>query len=456
MCKERRRKRSTSSLQPLLSVSSFASDENPFRLMLLQRKARQASERDHRYQNVMRSLVRRYITAEQRTAERQRGVTEDDCNEIKQDISALRFELIEILGGRLLSGAAPHLHNVPATGDSSTASLMGKRGRKRERRLLKGIDFNFLFMDTTTSIDESDVPVSGAATAPDPKSGSKSVKSPPSKNKFVRLARGLAGKRGARANKWKQLIEATRSKVIPFSRSSESVNSIGQPKPAATAGTTSASHECESGDGPLIKQVRSLEQKCDDTDWKTQDEDEDVEGRMTRKPDRQLEHHQHDGSQRRHSQLLDYDLNTKRCIFARKTTTLIKDLETASQRPVSPTGIWVQSPSEASPPGPGRPVTPSSSRPQTAHRPVTPDAKSPLPRLMVTLPIPSEKSEDVNKHSKNWKRKKKATGSPRSRSRSPSKSPTLKSPSKSPSPQSLNASVLIGLTQVRRPRNEWI
>lgn len=48
----------------------------------------------------MRSLVRRYITSEQRMAERQRGVTEDDCNEIKQDISALRFELIELLGGR--------------------------------------------------------------------------------------------------------------------------------------------------------------------------------------------------------------------------------------------------------------------------------------------------------------------------------------------------------------------
>lgn len=44
----------------------------------------------------MRNLVRRYVTVEQRKAENQ-GVTEDDVNEIKQDISAFRFELIEIL-----------------------------------------------------------------------------------------------------------------------------------------------------------------------------------------------------------------------------------------------------------------------------------------------------------------------------------------------------------------------
>ena len=46
----------------------------------------------------MRSLVRRYITSEQRIQERQRGVTEDDVNEVKQDISALRYELLEMLG----------------------------------------------------------------------------------------------------------------------------------------------------------------------------------------------------------------------------------------------------------------------------------------------------------------------------------------------------------------------
>ena len=44
----------------------------------------------------MRNLVRRYVTQEQRKAENE-GVTEDDVNEIKNDISAFRFEMIEIM-----------------------------------------------------------------------------------------------------------------------------------------------------------------------------------------------------------------------------------------------------------------------------------------------------------------------------------------------------------------------
>ena len=44
----------------------------------------------------MRNVVRRYVTVEQRKSDNQ-GVTEDDVNEIKQDISAFRCELIEVL-----------------------------------------------------------------------------------------------------------------------------------------------------------------------------------------------------------------------------------------------------------------------------------------------------------------------------------------------------------------------
>lgn len=50
------------------------------------------------FQQIMRNLVRRYVTVEQRKAESQ-GVTEDDVNEIKQDISAFRCEIVEILKG---------------------------------------------------------------------------------------------------------------------------------------------------------------------------------------------------------------------------------------------------------------------------------------------------------------------------------------------------------------------
>jgi len=48
------------------------------------------------HQKVMHDLVMRYITMSQQRAEN-RTVNEDDINELKQDISALRRELIEIL-----------------------------------------------------------------------------------------------------------------------------------------------------------------------------------------------------------------------------------------------------------------------------------------------------------------------------------------------------------------------
>jgi hypothetical protein len=47
-------------------------------------------------QEVTRHLVRRYIVMSQQSAEHS-SVTEDDINELKQDISAYRCELIDIL-----------------------------------------------------------------------------------------------------------------------------------------------------------------------------------------------------------------------------------------------------------------------------------------------------------------------------------------------------------------------
>lgn len=48
-----------------------------------------------RHDNVMKLLVRRFVTAEQRKRD-DFGVTEDDVMEIRQDISTLRYELIDI------------------------------------------------------------------------------------------------------------------------------------------------------------------------------------------------------------------------------------------------------------------------------------------------------------------------------------------------------------------------
>lgn len=43
----------------------------------------------------MKLLVRRYVTAEQRKRD-DYGVTEDDVMEIRQDISSMRYELIDV------------------------------------------------------------------------------------------------------------------------------------------------------------------------------------------------------------------------------------------------------------------------------------------------------------------------------------------------------------------------
>ena len=418
----------------------------------------------------MRSLVRRYITNEQRTAERQRGVTEDDCNEIKQDISALRFELIELLGGRLLNASIP----VEPPG-SGTLTLLGKRGRKRERRLIKGFDFNFLFTDTGTSFDD---PEAGSPPAGDLKADGKVVKSPPAssttRNKFVRLARGLAGKRVVRANRWKQLIEATRSKVIPFSRSSESMDTVGNPR------------------SPTVPPVDSKDTQHDD-EWKTQEDEEDT------KPDPPKDCSLDEPVQvqeRRHSQIHDFDLSVKRSIFARKVTTLIRDApDLVSSRdvllqdreppkfnkchPILKTDQDMQKlevkkevnkRDDVSQPGSSYE---SSKKRDSSSPEVT--SSSGYPKLMVTLPVTTDKDEslesnDVNPSGDAEQSEEQIKLKTRTRKRSKTskshhhhhhrhattRSPS-KSPSKSPSPQALNASVLIGLTQQsRKPKNEWI
>merc|ERR1719208_799749 len=96
-------------------------------MMSIKRRVSQVSERDKKYQEIMRNLVRRYVTQEQRKAENE-GVTEDDVNEIKNDISAFRFEMIEIM-------RASGMNTQSATGPSGPG---GKKNRQKERRLMKG------------------------------------------------------------------------------------------------------------------------------------------------------------------------------------------------------------------------------------------------------------------------------------------------------------------------------
>ncbi|XP_071452842.1 transient receptor potential protein-like [Hetaerina americana] len=87
-----------------------------------------------RHDGVMTLLVRRYVTAEQRKRD-EFGITEDDVMEIRQDISTLRYELIDILKTNGMK--------TPDMGDKET-TLAGKKGRTMERRLLKDFQIGFV------------------------------------------------------------------------------------------------------------------------------------------------------------------------------------------------------------------------------------------------------------------------------------------------------------------------
>ncbi|XP_069993732.1 transient receptor potential protein [Penaeus vannamei] len=98
----------------------------------MKEKSRKRAEQRH--MNVMRLLVRRYITEMQRKAD-EKGVTEDDINEVKQDISTFRYELIDILKN---NGMNTSMVNA------EESAVVGKKGRAMERRLMKGFNIGMV------------------------------------------------------------------------------------------------------------------------------------------------------------------------------------------------------------------------------------------------------------------------------------------------------------------------
>ncbi|GFQ91603.1 transient receptor potential-gamma protein [Trichonephila clavata] len=197
-------------------------------LKTIRRKAKQASERDLRYKKIMRNLVRRYVTKEQRNADNQ-GVTEDDVNEIKQDISAFRFELIEIMknSGFNTSSANDQMQGGLAKGTG------GKKGRQKERRLMKGFDIGVVKQPLSKSSQKSDVEAS--------------TKSP--RTRWLKLANLANGKKQAKrpqGAKWPYSERNSRSSKGKNqdslrSRSMESISSEVTSEAEATHNDTTSS-----------------------------------------------------------------------------------------------------------------------------------------------------------------------------------------------------------------------
>ncbi|XP_015916803.1 transient receptor potential-gamma protein-like [Parasteatoda tepidariorum] len=217
-------------------------------LKTIRRKAKQASERDLRYKKIMRNLVRRYVTKEQRNADNQ-GVTEDDVNEIKQDISAFRFELIEIMknSGFNTSSANDQMQGGLAKGTG------GKKGRQKERRLMKGFDIGVVKQPPNKSSQKSDLE---AAT-----------KSP--RTRWLKLANLANGKKQAKrqqggGGKWPYSERNSRSSKGKNqdslrSRSMESISSEVTSEAEATHNDTTSSESSNSLAGSATGQEGSTE-----------------------------------------------------------------------------------------------------------------------------------------------------------------------------------------------------
>ncbi|KAG8179354.1 hypothetical protein JTE90_010251, partial [Oedothorax gibbosus] len=205
-------------------------------LKTIRRRAKQANERDFQYQNIMRNLVRRYVTEEQRKADNQ-GVTEDDVNEIKQDISSFRYELTEILRTSGFNTSA-------SKGQTSTTG--GKKGRQKERRLMKGFDIGLVESSIQTtpevSVDETN------------------NRSPPGA-KMARIARLATRKK--KHGRWSHFVEATRHAraALSRSRSEDSLSSQGSSEHPSRMGCSSRNGSSSSSNGDLPSESKHHRQR---------------------------------------------------------------------------------------------------------------------------------------------------------------------------------------------------
>jgi len=91
-------------------------------------------ERDEaitRYGNVMKNIIRRYITHEQRKSE-DFTITEDDIQEVRQDISSFKYELLDIL----------KKNKMVVPDNKRDKGIMGKKSKNMERQIQKGFQIN--------------------------------------------------------------------------------------------------------------------------------------------------------------------------------------------------------------------------------------------------------------------------------------------------------------------------
>ncbi|VDK86198.1 unnamed protein product [Litomosoides sigmodontis] len=102
-----------------------------FRSIRNQKILKTINKRENNYRFVMRNLVKRYIAQLQRCKQQTESIIEDEIAEIKQDISAFRYELLGILQNAGFNTGHVDLRQ-------ETISRSKKRNLIAERRLLSG------------------------------------------------------------------------------------------------------------------------------------------------------------------------------------------------------------------------------------------------------------------------------------------------------------------------------
>ncbi|GBM25703.1 Transient receptor potential-gamma protein [Araneus ventricosus] len=163
--------------------------KNSFKDMSFRRKETKMKERDSIYQSVMCNLVWRYVTAQQKETE-SHPVTEDNVNELRQDIYSFRHELMRVLKSNGMNTRDIEKDKIDVT---------GKRVQIRKRRLIK--DFSIGLMEVCT--DEA---------APEVTSN---------KSMLARLV-GLSGSETRSSQRWRDLIQAAKKSKIIGNKDGES------------------------------------------------------------------------------------------------------------------------------------------------------------------------------------------------------------------------------------------
>ncbi|XP_037811373.1 transient-receptor-potential-like protein [Lucilia sericata] len=159
-------------------------------------KKRQAKEQENAYDNIMRSLVWRYVAAQNRKFE-DNPVTEDDINEVKSEISTMRYEMLEIFenSGMDVSSAA-----------KKEKPCRAKKTKMWERQLMKGfqvapcqnVNEEKLNGNVNSECDINEIKVEKDPSRPD--------KETP-KQRFQRVARLVAQQ--STAHKWTMVLQST-------------------------------------------------------------------------------------------------------------------------------------------------------------------------------------------------------------------------------------------------------